>query len=159
MMLLWYRYLLWPLTPLKCYICTGWKVSKCGIFSGPYFPAFRLNTERNGVSLRTVRMRENTEQNKLRIWTLFTVMAWRTLWQFQPDWVIPICQAPWTMCNPQLPSSIADDISPSFRCWGFFKTSQLTLGLSIDIYINISTPITDKEFKNSLCRLSEIGLY
>ena len=24
---------------------TAWKVSKCGVFSGPYFPAFGLNTE------------------------------------------------------------------------------------------------------------------
>ena len=33
-----------------------------GVFSGPYFPAFGLNT--------AVRMRENTDQKKLRIWTL-----------------------------------------------------------------------------------------
>ena len=35
---------------------TAWKVSKYGVFSGPYFPAFGLNTD----------------QKKLRIWTLFT---------------------------------------------------------------------------------------
>ena len=35
----------------------------------PYFPAFWLNTERYSV-----RMRENTDQKKLRIWTLF--MKW-----------------------------------------------------------------------------------
>ena len=46
------------------------KVSKCGVFSGPYFPEFGLNTERYEVS--SVRMRENTDQKKLRIWTLFT---------------------------------------------------------------------------------------
>ena len=32
--------------------CTTRKVSKCRVFSGPYFPAFGLNTERYGVSLR-----------------------------------------------------------------------------------------------------------
>ena len=31
---------------------TAWKVSKYGVFSGPYFSAFGLNTERYGVSLR-----------------------------------------------------------------------------------------------------------
>ena len=31
---------------------TSWKVSKYGVFSGPYFPAFGLNTERYSVSLR-----------------------------------------------------------------------------------------------------------
>ena len=35
-------------------ICMGtaWKVSKCGVFSGPYFPTFGLNTVRYEVSLR-----------------------------------------------------------------------------------------------------------
>ena len=29
-----------------------WKVSKCGVFSGPYFPVFGLNMENDGVNLR-----------------------------------------------------------------------------------------------------------
>ena len=36
-----------------------WKISKYGVFSGPHFPAFRLNTERY-----VARMRENTDQKK-----------------------------------------------------------------------------------------------
>ena len=40
------------------FIYTAWKVSKCGVFSGPYF-----------------RIQENTNQKKLRIWTLF--MQWQ----------------------------------------------------------------------------------
>ena len=31
-------------------------------FFGPYFPAFGLNTERNCISLYSVRIRENTDQ-------------------------------------------------------------------------------------------------
>ena len=31
---------------------TAWKVSKYGVFSGPYFPAFGLNTEICGVNIR-----------------------------------------------------------------------------------------------------------
>ena len=31
---------------------TAWKVSKWGVISGSYFPAFVLNTERHEVSLR-----------------------------------------------------------------------------------------------------------
>ena len=27
---------------------TAWRVSKCGVFSGPYFPVFRLNTGKYG---------------------------------------------------------------------------------------------------------------
>ena len=27
---------------------TAWKVSKCGVFSGPYFPVFGLNTGKYG---------------------------------------------------------------------------------------------------------------
>ena len=30
---------------------TAWKVSKYRVFSGPYFPAFGLNTERYGVTI------------------------------------------------------------------------------------------------------------
>ena len=32
-------------------------------YSGPYFPAFGLNTERYGVSENLVRMREDADQN------------------------------------------------------------------------------------------------
>ena len=39
-------------------------MSKYGVFSGPYFLAFGLNTGKNAV-----RMRENKDQKKLRIWT------------------------------------------------------------------------------------------
>ena len=39
-------------------------------FFGPYFPAFGLNMK--SISLYSVQMRENTDQKKLRIWTLFT---------------------------------------------------------------------------------------
>ena len=39
-------------------------------FSGSYFPAFGLNIW--SISLYSVRMREYTDQRKLRIWTLFT---------------------------------------------------------------------------------------
>ena len=40
-----------------CDICkvkyaTAWKLSDYGVFSGPYFPVFGLNTERYEVSLR-----------------------------------------------------------------------------------------------------------
>ena len=38
---------------------TVWKVPKYGVFSGPYFPVFGLNTGKYGPE-------------KLRIWTLFT---------------------------------------------------------------------------------------
>ena len=46
---------------------------KHGLFSGLYFPAFVLNTERYGVSPYSVRMRENTNLEKLRNWRLHTV--------------------------------------------------------------------------------------
>ena len=48
------------LSHLRCNLCKMvsegisevWKVSKYGVFSGPYFPAFGLNTERYEVFLR-----------------------------------------------------------------------------------------------------------
>ena len=51
---------------------TAWKLSKYGDFSGPYFPAFELNTERRSISPYSVQMQENMDQKKLRIRTLFT---------------------------------------------------------------------------------------
>ena len=51
---------------------TAWKVSKYGVFSGPYFHACGQNTERYSVSPYSIRMRENTDQKKLRVWTIFT---------------------------------------------------------------------------------------
>ena len=37
---------------VKMRTVTAWKVSKYGVFSGPYFPALGLNTESYGVPLR-----------------------------------------------------------------------------------------------------------
>ena len=39
-------------TPWNLHEITAWKMSKYGVFSGPYFLAFGLNTERYSVSLR-----------------------------------------------------------------------------------------------------------
>ena len=49
---------------------TAWKMSKYGVFYGPYFPVFGLNTEICFVN--SVQIQENTDQKKLRIWTLLT---------------------------------------------------------------------------------------
>ena len=38
---------------LALMIFTAWKVSKCRVFSGPYFPAFVLNTEKLSVLSRS----------------------------------------------------------------------------------------------------------
>ena len=43
------------------------KCPNTDFFSGSYFPVFGLNTE-----IYSVRIQENTDQKKLRIWTLFT---------------------------------------------------------------------------------------
>ena len=47
-------------------------MSKYEVFSGPYFPAFGLITERYRVSPYSVRMWKNMDLKKLCIWTLFT---------------------------------------------------------------------------------------
>ena len=50
---------------------TAWKVSKNGVFSGPSFPAFWLNTEIYSVNF-CIQSEYDTDQKKLRIETLFT---------------------------------------------------------------------------------------
>ena len=42
--------------------CTTWKVSRYGVFSCPYFPVFRLNTEIYSKSPYSVPIQENTDQ-------------------------------------------------------------------------------------------------
>ena len=57
-------------------ICTGshvlntaWKVSKYGVFSGPYFPHSDWIRRDTDYSPYSIRMRENTDQKKLCSWT------------------------------------------------------------------------------------------
>ena len=52
---------------------TAWKVSKYGVFSGPYFPVFGLNKERYSVSLRIQsECGKKTDWKKTPNLTLFT---------------------------------------------------------------------------------------
>ena len=54
-------------------------MSKYGVFSGPYFPVFSLNTGKMGT--RT--------QEKLRIWTLFTQCCAQKLIKLQISSIVP----------------------------------------------------------------------
>ena len=51
----------WIVPVIMNLLHTAWKVSKYGVFSGPYFPLFGLNTEIYGVNLRI-----QTEYRKIR---------------------------------------------------------------------------------------------
>ena len=66
-------------------VITAWKVPKYRVFSGSFFPAFWLNTY-------WVRMRENTDHKKFRIWTLFTqcVVNGTIFFRRQTGWVVDI---------------------------------------------------------------------
>ena len=56
-----------------CITITAWKVSKYRVICGPYFPAFGLGLNKIlRISPYSVRMRENANQELLRIWTHFT---------------------------------------------------------------------------------------
>ena len=70
------RFRIPPENITKPNVFTVWNVAKCVVFSGPYFPTFGLNRERYFVSPYSVRIQENTDQKKLRIWTLFTQWFW-----------------------------------------------------------------------------------
>ena len=50
----------WTVCPKYCLFCfqldsskdsTAWKMSTCGVISGPYFPVFRLNTRKCGPEI------------------------------------------------------------------------------------------------------------
>ena len=49
-----------------------WKVSKYGVFPGPYFPVLGLNREIYSVNLHIqTKFRKTRTRKKMRIWTLF----------------------------------------------------------------------------------------
>ena len=50
----------------------GIKVSKYGVFSGSYFCIWSEYGDLRSKSPHSVRIQENTDQEKLRIWTFFT---------------------------------------------------------------------------------------
>ena len=59
---------------LKPLAKTTWKVSKYGVSSVPYFSRIRTEYgEIRSISPYSVQMRENTDQEKLRIWKPFTL--------------------------------------------------------------------------------------
>ena len=65
---------------------TAWKVSKYEVFSVHIFPHSDWVPKNLHISPYSVRMRENTEQKKLRIWTLFT--QWQPQWKALNQWLI-----------------------------------------------------------------------
>ena len=93
----------WILVHLLTLVYTAWKVSKYEVFSGPFYLVFGLNTEiytvfflvhiflnsdwirRRSKSLYSIRMQENTDQKKLRIWTLFR--QWYELCKQKQKWL------------------------------------------------------------------------
>ena len=54
---------------------TARKVSKCGVFSGPHFPAFGLNTERYSISLRIQSECGKIRTRKNSVFELFSSSA------------------------------------------------------------------------------------
>ena len=50
---------------------------KYEVFSGQYFPIFGLNTEIYGKIQYSAQIQENTDQNKIIIWTLLTQCRYR----------------------------------------------------------------------------------
>ena len=59
---------------------TAWKVSKYGVFSGPYFPSFGPNTERYGVSLGIHSKCEKKRTRKNSVFGHFSPSVIHLLW-------------------------------------------------------------------------------
>ena len=83
-------------TKIDTVVYTAWKVSKYGVFSGPYFPTFGLNTDRYSVSLRIqsdcekIRTRKNSvfghfsrSLSKLSFHKTFDMITWWDNYQSQ----------------------------------------------------------------------------
>ena len=82
-------------TPVNIHIA-AWKVSKYGVFSGPYFPAFGLNTERYGVPLRIkskcgkMRFRKNSAFGHFSRSVFLVLRLWTRYWDFEKDKLLGI---------------------------------------------------------------------
>ena len=74
---------------------TAWKVSKHGVFSDPYFPVFELIPY-------SVQIQQNTDQEKLRIWTLFMQWKFRKIWVSEEDQHARPYRNPWIYQVPRL---------------------------------------------------------
>ena len=84
--------------PFILTICrTAWKVSKYGVFSGPSFPAFTLNTKRYFISLRIQSKCRETRTRKNSVfrhishspgifWTDKILIVW-SFWSVNLVWV------------------------------------------------------------------------
>ena len=75
---------------------TAWKVSKYGVFSGPYFPAFGLNTERYEVSLCIQFECEKIRTRKNSVFRHFSCSVRLPLFSFwfSKNW---LCQSTWSI--------------------------------------------------------------
>ena len=87
------------------------------VFPGFYFPAFGLNKEICRVN--SVRMRENTDQKKLHIWTLFTQCVNR-IWFF--------------FAKIETDASLATE----WLEWNYMKVNPFVASTSILFPLNIS---------------------
>ena len=84
---------LFSVSSIKCEFGTEWKVSKYGVFSDPYFPAFGLNTERYSLSLHIHSECGKIQTRKNPVFGHFscsgsvpTESAMRTKYSNGPDW-------------------------------------------------------------------------
>ena len=101
---------------------TAWKVSRYGVFSDPYFPAFGFS----------VQIQESTDQKKLRIWTFFTqcqYYSYKNLLEFK----MMILQQKWQNrkilmylkhCN-QWPHQIIEIMPNTLALKHHFSTKQM----------------------------------
>ena len=95
---------------------TAWKVSKYGVFSGLHFPAFRLNTQRYGVSLHI-----QSKWGKIRTRKNFLFTTFFTQWILIDS----------MQCNCSRQSSVKRKTNRTFYRKNI---SSLTLTIVVHIY-------------------------
>ena len=112
-------------------------MSKYGVFSGPYFPVFGLNMERYIWRFSkfnqygdSVRMRENTDQKILRIWTHFTQWLGGDL---EPIYNLSVVGF---LCFLQnvLSMIVVQHYFQSRSCTDFFKFAHFSMRLRKDFF-------------------------
>ena len=105
----------------KAVCSTAWKVSKYGVFSGPYFPIFGLDTEIFGVNLRIqseyrkIRTRGNSIYGHFSRSVGFFVKIWNT-WNSK-QWITFNEKDSWMDWATRYFSQIQKKLHHRYRTW------------------------------------------
>ena len=134
---------------LHWHCCTTWKVSKYGVFSGPYFPVFGLNTEIYSINLRTQSKYRKIRSRKNSVFEQFSPIVALNQRYKKENWIMMTTQKQYVTehCNK--------------RKWKKTKFSRFTMWISFYLISRRNLYFRDVPLINSylMFLLSPVGIH